>query len=53
MKSGSRVGAIVLIVLGSFFLLSNFGLIPRIGPLMAQWWPAILVAVGLWLLLRR
>ncbi len=53
MKNGSRVGAIVLIVLGSVFLLSNFGLVPRIGPLMAQWWPLILVAVGVGLLLRR
>lgn len=53
MKSGSRIGAIVLIVLGCIFLASNFGLVPRIGPLMAQWWPAILVAVGVALLLRR
>ncbi len=46
-------GAIVLIVLGSLFLLSNLGLIPRIGPLLATWWPLILVVVGVSLLLRR
>jgi hypothetical protein len=37
----SRAGAIILIVLGSIFLLSNFGMLPRLGPLIAQWWPLI------------
>jgi hypothetical protein len=53
MRSKSVIGAIVLIVLGVLFLLSNFGWIPRIGPLFAQWWPAILIAVGVSLLVRR
>jgi hypothetical protein len=35
------------------FLLSNLGLIPRLGPLLAQWWPVILIAVGAYLLVRR
>jgi hypothetical protein len=48
-----RIGAVILIVLGALFLLSNFGLIPRIGPLLAQWWPLILIVVGLSMLLRR
>ena len=53
MRSKSKIGALVLIVLGVLFLLSNFGLIPRLGPLFTQWWPAILVIVGVYLLLRR
>ena len=53
MRSRSRVGALILIVLGVLFLLGNFGLIPRLGPLLAQWWPLILIAVGASLLLRR
>jgi lia operon protein LiaF len=44
---------LVLIVLGVLFLLSNLGLLPNLGPLFAKWWPVILVAVGLSLLLRR
>jgi len=53
MKSKSRIGAYILIGLGIIFLLSNLGLLPRLRPLMAQWWPVILIIVGLWLLLRH
>ncbi|MBX3644736.1 MAG: hypothetical protein KF720_16895 [Rubrivivax sp.] len=53
MRSRSGVGAIVLIVLGALFLLSNLGLIPRLGPLFATWWPLILILVGVSLLMRR
>ncbi|HEX6018956.1 MAG TPA: DUF5668 domain-containing protein [Burkholderiaceae bacterium] len=48
-----RVGAVILIVVGTLFLLSNLGLLPRLGPLLAQWWPLILIVVGVSLLLRR
>ena len=48
-----RTGAIILIVVGALFLLSNLGLLPRLGPLFAQWWPLILIAVGVAMLLRR
>ena len=53
MKSRSIVGAVVLITLGTLFLLSNLGIVPRLGPLLATWWPLILIAVGASLLLRR
>lgn len=49
----SRAGAIILIVLGAIFLLSNFGMLPRLGPLIAQWWPLILIVVGVSMLVRR
>jgi len=52
-RSQSLVGALVLIVLGVLFLLSNFGWIPRLGSVFAQWWPVILIIVGLYLLVRR
>jgi lipopolysaccharide export LptBFGC system permease protein LptF len=48
-----RTGAVILIVLGVLFLLSNLGLLPRLGPLFAQWWPLILIAVGVYLLVQR
>jgi hypothetical protein len=48
-----RIGAVILIVLGVLFLLSNLGWIPRLAPLFAQWWPVILIAVGVSLLMRR
>jgi hypothetical protein len=49
----SRAGALILIVLGALFLLSNLGMLPRLGPLFAQWWPLILIAVGVSMLIRR
>jgi uncharacterized membrane protein len=49
----SRFGAFVLIVLGVLFLLANLGYIPRLGPLLAHWWPLILIVVGVYLLVRR
>lgn len=53
MKRKSTLAAIILIGLGVLFLLANFGLIPRLGPLFAQWWPLILIAVGGSMLFRR
>jgi len=53
MTNKPRIGAVILIVLGVLFLLANFGLIPRLGPLFAQWWPVILIVVGASMLLRR
>jgi hypothetical protein len=44
---------LVLIVLGTLFLLANLGLLPHFGPFIAKWWPLILIAVGVSLLLRR
>lgn len=49
----SFVGAYILIGLGVLFLLSNFGLLPHLGSLFARWWPLILIAVGVGMLLRR
>lgn len=53
MQSKSIVGALILIVFGVVFLLSNLGLVPRFGHLMAQWWPLILIVVGVSQLVRR
>ncbi len=49
----SILAPLILIILGLLFLLSNLGLLPHLGPLFAKWWPLILVAVGVSLLLRR
>ena len=46
MRLPSKIGAIILIVLGTLFLLSNLGLIPQLRPLLSQWWPLILIIVG-------
>jgi hypothetical protein len=40
--------AIALIVIGSFFLLSNLGLLNiSLRELFHTWWPLILIAVGI------
>ncbi len=49
----SILAPLILIVLGVMFLLSNLGLLPHLDPIFAKWWPLILVAVGVSLLLRR
>ena len=53
MRNRSAAPAVILIVVGVLFLLSNLGWLPRLGPLFAQWWPLILIAVGALLLVRR
>lgn len=53
MSPRSNVAAFILIAVGVLFLLSNFGVVPHLGALLAKWWPAILIAVGIGLLLRR
>ncbi len=53
MNTRSLIAPIILITLGTAFLLSKLGLLPPLGPLFAHWWPLILIAVGASLLLRR
>ena len=46
-----NIGAIVLILVGAFFLLSNLGLLNiSLRELIATWWPLILIGLGLFLL---
>ena len=49
----SRTSAFVLIIVGVLFLLSNLGLIPQLGPLLRQWWPLILIVIGVVMLVQR
>ncbi len=49
-----NVAAIVLIGFGTFFLLSNLGLISvSLAELLKTWWPVILIAVGVSLLVTN
>ncbi|GAB3385799.1 LiaI-LiaF-like domain-containing protein [Lysobacter fragariae] len=51
---GNVVAALVLIVVGTLFLLNNLGYTSlSLGRLISTWWPAILVVVGLSLLFSR
>ena len=44
--------AIVLIVVGSYFLLSNLGVLNiSMREIIATWWPAILIGLGVSMLL--
>ena len=48
------VGALILIVIGTMFLLNNLGFTNlSVTKLLVTWWPAILIAVGLGLLFKR
>ena len=54
MRSRSRTGAYILILIGVIFLLVNLGILPvaELKALLAQWWPLILILVGVAMLLR-
>ncbi len=48
------IPALVLIVLGTLFLLDNLGVVGLdVGYLISTWWPALLILAGVNLLLRR
>ncbi len=48
------IAALILIIVGLFFLAKNLGWINgNIGAMLATWWPAILVAVGIGMLFGR
>lgn len=53
MRSNSNFGAIVLIALGTYFLLSKHGWLPNLGSIISEWWPVLLILVGLSMLVRR
>jgi hypothetical protein len=53
MRGHRLIGPLILILLGTLFLLQNLGWLPNLGPLLARWWPLILIAVGVSMLLRR
>jgi hypothetical protein len=53
MRTQSKIGAYILIILGILFLLSNYGLLPGLHTLFAKGWPVILIIVGVLILLRR
>ena len=43
-----NVGALVLVLVGAFFLASNLGLINvSLRELISTWWPLILIALGI------
>ena len=47
-----NVAAIVLVLVGTFFLLSNLGWIDiSLTQLIKTWWPIVLIAVGVSLIL--
>jgi len=53
MLSRTRTCALLLIIVGTLFLLSNLGWIPEIRPLLRQWWPLILIVIGVLMLVQR
>jgi hypothetical protein len=53
MRSRSNFTAYLLIVLGIYFLLSKLNLIPNLIPMLFDWWPVILIVIGVSMLVRR
>lgn len=45
----ANIGAILLIAIGVFFLLSNLDLLPmrEVKAILKDWWPVLLIIVGI------
>ena len=49
-----KIGAIILVVVGTVFLLNNLGIAQlSIREIATKWWPVLLIIAGLSLLTRR
>jgi len=46
----SLIGPLALLIIGVLLLMRNLGYLPST---LDQWWPAILILIGLWILLAR
>ena len=53
MRGKSKFVPYLLIVLGIYFLLSKLHLIPELLPKLLEWWPVVLIVIGVMMLLRR
>lgn len=49
--SGNKIGGWILIAIGAVFLAHNFGWLSLAQ--LWKWWPAILIAVGVSIVLQR
>lgn len=48
------LSAVILIALGTLFLLQNLDLLDfDLGDLLSKWWPLILIAAGVGMLFRQ
>ncbi len=48
-RESTPTGAVILIVLGTLFLLGNIGIHLHLD----RWWPVLLIGLGVWLFIRR
>lgn len=53
MKNKSTVGPIILISLGVYFLALKQGWVPNLSSIVSDWWPVILIVIGVSLLISR
>ena len=52
--NGRIIGAVILILLGTIFLVNNLGLADiRIYEVIRTWWPLILIAIGVSMLIKQ
>lgn len=53
MRRDGLTGPLILIVIGSFFLLRKWVDIPPLWEMVTDWWPLILIGIGAMQLLQR
>jgi hypothetical protein len=53
MSRRGLAGPIILIAIGTFFLMRRWVDIPPLWTIMREWWPALLIAIGVLQILQR
>jgi hypothetical protein len=52
MGKGSLIFGLILICIGSLFLMQNWYGLDWVWSVLATWWPLALIALGLWKVIR-
>jgi hypothetical protein len=52
MGKGSLIFGLILIGIGSLFLMQNWYGLDWVWSLLATWWPLAIIALGLWKVIR-
>jgi hypothetical protein len=52
MGKGSLIFGLILICIGSLFLMQNWYGLHWVWSVLATWWPLALIALGLWKVIR-
>jgi lipopolysaccharide export LptBFGC system permease protein LptF len=53
MRQRTVVGPVILILVGAYLLMQNFGWLVEYDPVVSKWSPVLLIVAGVWIMARR